>query len=60
MRFKKTLIVTAVASLLGGTVLATISSSRNSNDDLFKANVEVLTQSEIIVGPLCIECKNAA
>ena len=28
--------------------------------ELFDANVEALTQDEIIVGPLCMECPNAA
>ena len=42
MNFKKTLIAAAAVSLLGGAVLSVASSSRNSSDDLFKANVEAL------------------
>ena len=60
MNFKKTLIAAAAASLLGSASFVVASSSRNSKDDLFKANVEALSQPEIIVGSLCIECKNAA
>lgn len=37
-----------------------VNNGSNSMDELFDANVEALTQDEIIVGPLCMECPNAA
>ena len=59
---KKTFLLAAGAVLLTAAVstFVYVNNESNSMDELFDANVEALTQDEIIVGPLCMECPNAA
>ena len=59
---KKMILLAAGAVLLGAPVSAFVyvNNESNSMGELFDANVEALTQDEIIVGPLCMECPNAA
>ncbi|MGN1220864.1 MAG: hypothetical protein ACI4TU_07990 [Candidatus Cryptobacteroides sp.] len=46
-------LVTAISIVLGMTV-------RTASNELFEANVEALSNGEIIVGPLCMVNKNTA
>ncbi len=59
---KKKLLLAAGAVLLASAVSAFIYVNKESNqmDELFNANVEALTEGEIIVGTLCMKWPNAA
>ncbi len=59
---KKMILLAAGAVLLAASVsiFVYVNNENNTMGELFDANVEALTQDEIIVGPLCMECPNAA
>ncbi len=56
------MILAAGAMLAAAAVSAFVyvNNEKNSMSDLFNANVEALTQDEIIVGNLCMQCPNYA
>ena len=60
MKKKIIFAATAVFMTASVSVFTYISSERNAMDELFNANVEALAHDEIVVGPLCMECPNAA
>lgn len=58
---KRTLIVTAVFVFVAVSSALVIGLRKNRIcDDLFNRNVEALTDGEIIVGTLCMQCPNHA
>ena len=59
---KKLVLIAAVVVMSAAAVSAFVyvNNGKNSMGELFNANVEALTESEIIVGNLCMVCRNSA
>ncbi len=58
---KKVLIIAASATLLAASMVFILAKTDNDvMHQLINANIEALTQDEIIVGDLCILCPNTA
>jgi hypothetical protein len=57
---KKVIIIASTVMALALSAGAVFAICQGGRDDFLNQNVEALMESEIVVGPLCMECKNCA
>ena len=57
---KKLSLSVGIVVLCFSCTLAVLNKRSQDQSELFRKNIEALTDEEIIVGGLCIECPNAA
>ena len=60
MKMKKLSLSVGIVVLCFSCTLAVLNNRSQDQSELFRKNIEALTDEEIIVGGLCIECPNAA
>lgn len=57
---KKLSLSVGIVVLCFSCILAVLNNRSQDQSDLFQQNIDALSDEEIIVGGLCIECPNAA